>query len=297
MKVNPKEAFFSNKVNRVIVITIIMNLFLVIAKMIGGYFAGSKALLADGLHSASDVITSLGVIIGVGIAKKPRDDEHQYGHEKVETIVTFLLAIVLLYTGLRIGIVSGSSILHRTSIIPGKFALYTALFSIAVKEVQYQITFKVGKEMKSSALIADAWHHRSDALSSIAAFIGIVGSRVGFPILDPIAGIVVSFIVMKVGLEIFKDCFQQLIDVSIHLKDLEGVKKSILQQKEVEYINDIRTRRHGSKVFVDVRVAVDPTMDIYRGHCVAVEVESIIKKEVENVKDVIVHIDPSSSTQ
>ncbi|AOY78308.1 cation diffusion facilitator family transporter [Clostridium formicaceticum] len=281
-----------NKVNHIIFITIIMNVFLVLMKLGAGYFSGSKALIADGLHSASDIVTSIGVIIGIAIAKKPRDDHHQYGHEKVETIAAFLLAIALIYTGVKIGLGSAMSILHEDMTVPGKFAIYAALISIFVKELQYQITFKIGKKVNSSALMADAWHHRSDALSSIAAFIGVMGGRLGFPILDPLAGVIVSIVVMKVGGEIFIDCFQQLIDVSIQLKELESVKQSILKESRVQCINDIRTRKHGSKVFVDIRVCVDATMDIYDGHCVAEEVEHIIKTEVNNVKDVIVHLDP-----
>ncbi|AKL94135.1 cation diffusion facilitator family transporter [Clostridium aceticum] len=292
MKLNEQESFFSNKINRVIFITIIMNVFLVLMKLGAGHFSGSKALIADGLHSASDIVTSIGVIIGIGIAKKPRDEQHQYGHEKVETIAAFLLSIALIYTGIKIGLGSALSIIHKDMVIPGKFALYAALLSIVIKELQYQITFKVGKEANSSALMADAWHHRSDALSSIAAFIGVLGGRLGFTILDPLAGVVVSAIVMKVGIEIFIDCFQQLIDVSIQLKELESVKHSILRKSKVQCINDIRTRKHGSKVFVDIRVCVDATMDIYNGHCVAEEVENIIRSEVNNVKDVIVHLDP-----
>lgn len=294
MKVDPKESFFTNKVNRIIVITIIMNVALVVGKLMAGYLANSKALLADGLHSASDVITSAGVIVGLAIARKPRDEEHQYGHEKVETIVTFLLAIALLYTGVRIGLSTIQAVMNKEIATPGIAALFVALASIIIKEFQYQITIKAGKEMNSSALIADAWHHRSDALSSVAALIGVAGARMGYHILDPIAGIIVSLIVIKVGLEIFKECFQQLIDVSIHLEELEKIKHLILKQAKIYEINDIRTRRHGSKVFVDVRVSVDPYMDIYDGHIVTEEVEHIIKSEVRNVKDVIVHLDPYS---
>lgn len=292
MKVDPKKSFFTNKMNKIIIITILMNVVLVVGKLMAGYFANSKALLADGLHSASDVITSIGVIIGMAIARKPRDEEHQYGHERVETIVTFLLAIALLYTGTKIGLSTILSVINKEFITPGMAALFMALASIAIKEFQYQIIYRTGKEMNSSALIADAWHHRSDALSSVAAFIGIGGARMGYIILDPIAGVIVSLIVIKVGFEIFKECFQQLIDVSIHLEELEKLKSLILKQRKIYEINDIRTRRHGSKVFVDIRVSVDPYMDIYDGHTVTEEVEDIIRTEVKNVEDVIVHLDP-----
>lgn len=292
MKVDPEESFLSNEGNRILIITILMNLILVIGKILGGYFANSKALLADGLHSASDVITSLGVITGLAMAKKPRDAEHQYGHEKIETIITFLLAIVLLYIGAKIGIESIFSLINGELVVPGKSALYIALVSIGIKEFQYQITYRIGKKNNSNALIADAWHHRSDALSSIAVFIGVAGARIGFSILDIIAGIIVSFIVIKVGFDIFKECFQELMDVSIHLEELERLRELILQHKGVFHISDIRTRKHGSKVFVDIRISVDSSIDIYDGHLIAEEVEKLIKTQVKNVKDVVVHLDP-----
>lgn len=286
------ETYKKVELNKVLIITIILNLILVGIKLGIGYISNSKALLADGLHSVSDVITTVGVIISFIISRKPRDAQHQYGHEKIETVITFLLSIILLYTGFKIGVNSFGSIISNQNIVPGRLAIYGALVSIIIKEVQYQYVIKIGRKINSSALIADAWHHRTDAFSSIAALVGIIGSRTGFTILDPIAAGVVSVIVLKIGFTIFYDCFQQLIDVSISLEDIDDIKKSINRHDEILNINDIRTRKHGSKVFVDIKVCVNSNISIAKGHEITEEIEKIIRSKVTNVKDIVIHLDP-----
>lgn len=282
----------NKSVHRVLVITIIFNIILLVIKIIAGTMANSTALIADGLHSASDVLTSIGVIIGVVVAQKPRDDEHHYGHDRAETIVTFLLSIVLIYTGIKIGYSALMSVLKGEKVFFNYFALFTAFISIVIKEVQYQVAFKVGTRENSPALIADAWHHRSDALSSIASFVGVLGSKFGIYILDGLAGLVVSIIVIKVGIDIFKDCFNHLIDVSIHSDKIDNVKDLIMSKTDVKNISDIRTRKHGAYVLVDINICVNPHISVYEGHNIAKEVENIIRKEIKNVRDVVVHVDP-----
>ncbi|MDR5659683.1 cation diffusion facilitator family transporter [Serpentinicella sp. ANB-PHB4] len=281
------------QLNKVLVVTIVINLILVVIKVGIGYLANSRALLADGVHSISDVITSIGVIVSLVLSKKPRDEEHQYGHEKIETVITFLLSIVLLYTGFNIGVNSIRTVMATgTANIPGQLAVFGAIISVALKELQYQYVYRVGKRIESKALMADAWHHRSDAFSSLAALIGIVGSRMGVDVLDAIAAIFVSLIVIKIGFSIFKDCFQLLIDVSINLDKLEEIKELLLKHEEIKNINDIRTRKHGSKVFIDLKVCVSSKLSISKGHQISDEVERIIRSKVKNVKDIVVHLDP-----
>jgi len=288
---NQNQSKTSN-INRILLITIVLNVLLLIIKVVAGTFSNSTALIADGLHSGSDVITSIGVIIGMAMARKPRDEMHHYGHEKIETITTFLLAIILIYVGAQIGYTALIATIRKEQVFFRYFALFSAFISIVIKEIQYQICFRVGKKEQSTALIADAWHHRSDALSSIAAFIGILGSKYGIYILDSLAGLVVSAIVIKVGIQIFKDCFNELIDVSIHLHEVDSVTQIIMGEVHVKHVGDIRTRKHGSAVFVDIKICVDPFIDVYQGHEIAERVETIIKTEIDNVKDVIVHVDP-----
>lgn len=282
----------TKEINRIIIITIILNILLLIIKVVAGVQSNSTALIADGLHSGSDVITSIGVIIGIAMAQKPRDEMHHYGHEKIEVIVTFILAIILIYIGGKIGYSALIAIIKKEQVYFSYFALFAAFISIIIKEIQYQVSFRVGTREQSTALIADAWHHRSDALSSIASFIGILGAKYGVYILDSLAGLVVSAIVIKVGIQIFIDCFQQLIDVSIHLDEIDSVKEIIINEAYIKNVSDIRTRKHGSKVFVDIRICVDPHINVYEGHEIAERVESIIKAEIVNIKDVIVHVDP-----
>ncbi|MDI9476035.1 MAG: cation diffusion facilitator family transporter [Natronincolaceae bacterium] len=287
-----KDTSQAKDINKVLIITILINILLLIVKVIAGLMVNSTALIADGLHSGSDVITSVGVIIGVKIAQKPRDAEHHYGHEKVETIATFLLSIVLIYVGAKIGYSAFIAIIQKKQVHFTYSALFIALASVVIKEIQYQIAFRVGTREQSSALIADAWHHRSDALSSIASFVGILGAKYKIYVLDGLAGLAVSIIVIRVGIKIFINCFQQLIDVSIHTDEIENVKNVIINKTDAKNISDMRTRQHGTKVFVDISICVDPDINVQEGHEIAQEVENIIKKEIENVKDVIVHVNP-----
>lgn len=292
MKEYPGENFQNQQLNQVLIMTVLLNLFLVILKVTAGTVSNSKGLIADGLHSASDVITTLGVIVGMFLAKKPRDERHHYGHEKIETVAAFLLAIVLILVGLGTGIQSVKAIFEGEIVYVSKLAYFSALVSILIKEAQYQVTIRVSKKLNSNALKADAWHHRSDALSSVAALVGLLGASFGIMTLDAIMGVVVSFIVAKVGWDILKDSFQGLIDVSIQQEDLTKIKERILRLKDVYNINDIRTRVHGSVVYVDVKVCVDPYMEVHEGHRVADQIESIVKEEIQHLEDVIVHLDP-----
>lgn len=282
----------SKTINRILILTIVLNIFLLVIKVIAGLISNSTALIADGLHSASDVITSVGVIFGMAMARKPRDEEHHYGHEKIETITTFLLSIILIYVGVKIGYSALMSTIQRKQVYFSYFALFAAFISIVIKEIQYQVTFRVGTREQSMALIADAWHHRSDALSSIASFIGVLGAKYGIYILDSLAGIAVSIIVIKVGIEIFIDCFQQLIDVSIHIDKIDSLKEIIMKETSVKHIVDIRSRKHGSMVFMDINICVDPNISVDEGHHIAVKVENIVRREIKDIKDVIVHVNP-----
>ena len=191
--------------NKVTIISILLNIGLTVIKVIAGILGNSTAIIADGLHSASDIITSIGILIGNRISRKPRDDEHQYGHEKAESLVSFILASVLIIVALKLGYDGVKNLININKIIkPTMLPLIVSLISIGVKEYQYQITIKVAKKTNSSSLRADAWHHRSDAFSSIAAFIGIGGAILGFKRLDQIASIIVALVVVKVGIDILK---------------------------------------------------------------------------------------------
>ncbi|MBM7615257.1 cation diffusion facilitator family transporter [Alkaliphilus hydrothermalis] len=292
MSVNQNQITVNKKLNKVLIMTILINLVLVVMKVGAGLLSNSKGLIADGIHSGSDVITTIGVLVAMYMAKKPRDEKHPYGHEKIETVVTFLLAIVLLIVGFNTGVSSFWALINKEVVQVGAFAYIAAIASIILKEFQYQITIKIANDINSDALRADAWHHRSDALSSIAALMGLIGAYLGWMRLDSIMGIVVSLIVIKVGVEILIESFHGLIDVSINETELESIKKSIMSLGEIHHINDIRTRKHGSVVFVDVKICVDPYMEIHKGHDISDKIEEIIKGKIKHLEDVIVHLDP-----
>ena len=203
----------SNKVTKQ---SIAWNILLTIIKIAAGVFGKSSAMIADGLHSASDIISSVGVLLGNYISATPVDKEHNYGHEKAETLVSFLLSILLIVVSGSIGIKAVKSLGNIDEIaIPTALPLVVAIISILIKEYQYRITIKIAKKINSPALKADAWHHRSDALSSVAAFVGIGGAMLGFKVFDPIASIVVAIFVAKVGIEILVGSTNELMDVSI----------------------------------------------------------------------------------
>lgn len=283
------------KSQKIIWITIALNVILAVGKIIIGITSNSSAILADGIHTVSDIGSSLGIIVGLFIASKPKDLEHHYGHEKAESVATFLLSLLLLTVGINIGISSFKLIMSGDIATPGVSAIYAAVISILIKEVQFRMSLRAGKKYNNKVLIADAWHHRSDSLSSLAALFGIVGARMGYKILDPLAGIIVSIIVIKAGFEIFLDALNELMDVSIEKEKIINLTEKIMAHKQVKTINDIKARKHGSKVFVDIQIAVDPDITVLEGHRIAEDVEKIIFETIENVKDVLVHVNPCSS--
>ena len=290
IKISEKERY--KIANKVTWITIIINILLAILKVSVGILFNSRAMLADGVHTISDVASSVGIIISFFISKKPEDEKHHYGHEKAETIAGFILSILLFGVGMKIGYSTIKSIFTSTIEVPGVLAAWVAILSIIVKEIQYRIAMYGGNKINSSALKADAWHHRSDALSSIAAFIGIIGSRLGFVFLDPIAGLIVSIIVIKVGIEIFIQGFNELMDVSIEEEYLYEIAREIITVKEIKNINDLKVRKHGSKTFVDINICINSDIPICKGHDISDEVEEILKQKISNIKKVMVHIDP-----
>ncbi|MBB6217129.1 cation diffusion facilitator family transporter [Anaerosolibacter carboniphilus] len=278
--------------NRIILITIILNVLLTIMKMGIGVIGNSTAIIADGLHSASDIITSVGVVLGMFLAARPEDDQHQYGHEKAESIAGFLLAIVLVITGLKIGYDAIKLLAGRNFQTPHILTALVAAISIIMKEYQYRITMKAAKALNSNAMMGDAWHHRSDALSSVAALVGILGARLGYGFLDPLAGTIVSLIVVKIGLELLKSGIDELMDSAIDREKMEEIQKEINCLEGIIAINELRGRKHGSKAYVDIKICVDPLISVYAGHNIGEKVEELVKSKMNNVKDVIVHLDP-----
>ncbi|WP_434796491.1 cation diffusion facilitator family transporter [Terrisporobacter vanillatitrophus] len=278
---------------KVTLISIMWNVILTFIKILGGILGKSNAMIADGLHSASDIISSIGVLIGNKIAKTPNDKEHNYGHEKAETLVSFLLSILLIGVALKISLNGLNSLLHLKDVqVPTFLPLIISVISIVIKEYQYTITIKVAKKINSPSLKADAWHHRSDALSSVAAFIGIGGSLLGFKALDPIATVIVGLFVAKVGLDIFKDAINELMDYSIDEKDESQIITIANCTDGVLNIGELRTRKHGSVAYVDLTICVNKDLTVLQGHEIANKLEISILEELQVVKGITVHVEP-----
>ena len=280
----------SNKVTKQ---SIAWNILLTIIKIAAGVFGKSSAMIADGLHSASDIISSAGVLLGNYISATPVDKEHNYGHEKAETLVSFLLSILLIVVSGSIGIKAVKSLGDIDEIaIPTVLPLVVAIISILIKEYQYRITIKIAKKINSPALKADAWHHRSDALSSVAAFVGIGGAMLGFKVFDPIASIVVAIFVAKVGIEILVGSTNELMDVSIDLEQEEQIKEIAKNTEGVRNLGEIRSRKHGAMAYVDLVICVDGDLTVREGHDIANQLEKDIIREMEFVKGITVHVEP-----
>lgn len=280
---------------RISTTTIIVNLVLSILKFFAGVFANSGAMISDAVHSASDVFSTFIVIIGVNISNKKSDDKHQYGHERLECVAAIILAIILLATGIGIGLNGLNKIFNDSYgklLIPGLLALIAAIVSIATKEWMYWYTRAAAKRVNSGALMADAWHHRSDALSSVGSFIGIFGARLGFPILDPIASVIICLFIGKAAFDIFKDSIEKLVDKSCNEEVVELMRKVILEQEGVLGIDEIKTRMFGSKIYVDIEIVADGTITLVDSHDIAEAVHDAIEKEFTMVKHCMVHVNP-----
>lgn len=278
---------------KVTILSIIWNIILTIIKVLAGLLGKSNAMVADGLHSASDIISSIGVLIGNKIAKTPNDKEHNYGHEKAETLVSFLLSMLLIFVSIKISLGGINSLFHLDTVqIPTILPLIVSVISIGIKEYQYRITIKVAKKINSPSLKADAWHHRSDALSSVAAFIGVGGSLLGFKALDPIATVIVGLFVAKVGFNILKDASNELMDYSIDEDEEKKILNIAKNTKGVLNIGDLKTRKHGSMAYVDLTICVNKDLTVIEGHEIAHNLEVSILENIKIVKGITVHVEP-----
>ena len=279
--------------NKVSIITIILNLALSLFKFIIGFVGHSQALVSDAVHSASDVVSTIAVMFGVNMSAKKSDSSHPYGHERIESIFSIILAMMLFITGLGIGITAVKTIISGAEIaIPGKMTLVAAIISIAVKDWMYHFTKRTAIKIDSSSLLADAWHHRSDALSSIGSLIGIGGALLGFKICEPIASIVICIFIAKASIEIFMDAVNRLIDRACSDEEIEEIRKYIMEIDGVKRIDSLMTRRFGSKIYVDLEIAEDPDITLREAHDIAERVHDNIENKIENIKHCMIHVNP-----
>lgn len=290
------EDEFKKVANKVSFITIVQNVLLSVFKLFAGIFAHSNAMISDAVHSASDVFSTIIVIIGVKLASKESDKEHPYGHERLECVAAIVLSIVLLYTGIKIGSQAVKDIIggnYQSLQKPGMLALVAAVVSIVTKEIMYWYTRHYAKKIDSSALMADAWHHRSDALSSVGALVGIGGAMMGFPVMDSIASIVIFVFIAKAAYDIFKDAMDKMVDHSCDEETEKEMRDFVLAQKEVLSVDLLHTRIFGNKIYVDVEIGVNGSYTLRQAHEIAEEVHEGIEKNFPKVKHVMVHVNPA----
>ncbi|MEG2068372.1 MAG: cation diffusion facilitator family transporter [Acidaminococcaceae bacterium] len=275
--------------------SIIVNVLLSAFKLFAGLVANSAAMISDSIHSASDVFSTFIVIIGVKIAGKASDAEHQYGHERLEYIASILLSFILFLTGCGIGYAGLNNILSDSYAhlkMPGQLALVAAVVSIVVKEAMYWYTKFAADKIHSGALMADAWHHRSDALSSIGSFIGIFGARLGYPVLDSVASVVICLLIIKASFDIFKDAIDKLVDRSCDTTTLAAMQACVLAQPGVLGLDKLQTRMFGSKYYVDIEIAADGDQPLRAAHRIAEHVHHAIETDFPEVKHCMVHVNP-----
>ena len=283
--------------NKVSFITILGNVLLALFKLMAGIIANSSAMLSDAIHSASDIFSTIVVIIGIKMASKKADKEHPYGHERLECVAASLLSVVLFITGLGIGTESLKTILSKNYTelaVPGILALVAAIVSILMKEGMYWYTRYYAKKIDSGALMADAWHHRSDAFSSVGALIGIGGARLGFPIMDSIASLVIFLFIIKAAIDIFKDAMDKMIDRSCDEKTENQIYACVLNNKGVRGVDMLHTRIFGNKIYVDIEIQVDASYTLKKAHGIAKEVHDDIEENFPKVKHIMVHVNPTN---
>ncbi len=279
--------------------SIIGNLLLSVGKLFAGFVAHSAAMVSDGIHSASDVLSTLVVMAGVRYANKASDKQHQYGHERMECIAAIILATMLTMVALAIGYNGYEKIFSENSTeltIPGQLALWAAVISIVMKEAMFWYTKNAAEKINSGALMADAWHHRSDALSSVGSFVGILGARMGYTILDPLASIIICLMILYASYEVFADAVHKMVDHSCDEKTTQELIDLIHRVPGVEHVDSITTRIFGNRIYVDVEISVDDMLPLIEAHHIAETTHAAIEANFPLVKHCMVHVNPMSES-
>ena len=275
-------------------VTILGNLVLSVFKLAAGIIAHSGAMVSDAVHSASDVLSTFVVIAGVKLSGKASDKEHPYGHERFECVAAILLAVMLAATGIGIGWAGIRNITGDSSAltVPGGLALVAAVISIVSKEAMYWYTRAAAKKIGSSALMADAWHHRSDALSSIGSFVGILGARLGLPVLDPVASVVICVFILKAAFDVFRDAVSKMTDRACSDEVENQMRQAVLAQDGVLGVDRLKTRLFGDKAYVEVEISADAQAPLEQAHEVATRVHDAMEDQFPVVKHCMVHVNP-----
>ena len=289
---NDKQKIAGKQIKSITYLGMVVNIILAVIKIVVGYLAGSMALVADGIHSISDMTTDIAVLLGVHFGSKQPDEEHQYGHGRTETFAAAFIGAAL--------IVVGAVMIYRAAIdmAAGKYStprfavLFVALISVVVKELLYRMTKRIAIKSNSSALYANAWHHRSDALSSIAVVAGFISLKFGFKYGDQMAAVGVGLMIILVAIRIIRDCLSELTERAVDSDTIEHIKNIINDNSSIHQWHKLRTRTVGREVFLDLHILVDPDLSVADAHQIAENLEETLDEQINRPVNITVHIEP-----
>ncbi len=275
---------------------LILNIALVIVKVWAGIVGRSQALLADGIHSLSDLFSDFVVMLGLKWGRRGEDEDHHFGHARIETLSSMIVGILLLVTALGLAYNAIQGIYRHDQVTPGRITIYVAIASIVLKEGLYWYTRRVAERIRSLALIANAWHHRTDALSSVAVLIGVTAAHFNpaWAVADSIAALAVTWFIARVGLDLIWRAFKEVADTAPDKKVLDQLSVQAAEVDGVRQVHDVRARHSGTQIFVEMHIVVDPSLTVYNGHKIAATVKYRLLNEIPDVTRVIIHVDPVS---
>lgn len=291
---NHKIETANRKIKRVTNLGIVGNIVLSAIKLVVGFSAGSLALIADGFHSLSDMATDVAVLLGIYFGSKQPDEKHPYGHGRIETFTAGFIGLILAGVGGVMIYRAAGDIAKGKLATPGYAVLFVASASIIIKELLYQITKKVAVSSHSTALYANAWHHRSDAASSVAVVIGFISLRFGFKYGDQIAAVVVGLMIVLVACQVIASCFRELTESAVDAGTIENIKKIINSNGNIRQWHKLRSRTVGREVFLDVHILVDPDLTVANAHQISESLETALHEQVSRPVNITVHIEPDN---
>lgn len=279
-------------------VSVAVNVMLTLVQIVAGFLAHSQSLIADGMHSLSDLVCDFLVLVASYHSKDPADEGHPYGHGRVETAASFALGAILAITGGAIMVAAAMKLQNIETLTPvAPLALWVAGVALVAKEGLFRYMLHVGERLRSPMLIANAWHARSDAASSLVVAVGIGGNLLGFIFADSVAAIVVGFMIVRMGIVFAWDAFQELIDAGLSIEEVDGIRQTLIDTPGVESLHELRTRRMAHRALVDAHILVNPRISVSEGHSIAERARGRVLKSHPSVVDVLVHVDPEDDAE
>ena len=279
---------------RITVVGVLVNTVMIFLKFLGGILGHSQALIADAVHSCSDLVTDAVVLAGLKSGRKRADPSHPFGHARIETLASALVGLILVGVALFLGVEAAGNIIHHREYQPTWMAVGVAFLAVVVKETLFRYTIRVGRRIRSPVITANAWHHRSDSLSSLAVLVGVTGARIRpqWHILDAYAVLLVSLFIIRVGFRILRDAARELADAAPPGEVLNRIEEVVRQVPGVLAYHDLRVRTSAGRILMEVHLVVNSRLSVSQGHRIAKQVERGLMEEVENMQQVLIHVDP-----